>query len=371
MRYLIALSFALILGACKAPSPRAPGTERCIWVSRYEYQTPKDIERIMEDCASAGFTSVMFQVRGNGTVFYSSTRELWSETHQFQHPGFDPLAVAVSAAHARGLGLHAWINLLPGWRGDPKGADPRQLVHSRPEWFIADADARPLALESNYYWLNPCLPDVRRYLVSICFEIAANYQVDGIHLDHCRFADPLEGPDPMPIDANTRALFSSARGGSPQTNPQAYALWKTESVTQLIAEIQASLASLPETPLLSVAVWRNPEQARQRFHQDWAAWSRARLVDAIFPMNYDTEQMRFEENLEAAMVAGSSVPLIFGIGAYLHEDPQQTLRQMDAAMDLGADGVSLLGYSKIFGTSLKQRVGAAAGFRRAVSGWRR
>jgi len=345
--------------------------QRCIWVSRYEYQTPEDIERIMEDCAGAGFTSVMFQVRGNGTVFYNSTRELWSETFQFQHPGFDPLAAAVSAAHARGLELHAWVNVLTGWRGDPEKADPRQLVRSRPQWFLADADARPVALESNYYWLNPCLPDVRRYLVSICFEIAANYEVDGIHLDHCRFADAREDQGQVSIDRSSRELFARTRGGSPEANPEAYDRFETEAVTQLVSEIKDSLDSLPNPPTLSVAVWRDPEEAVPRFHQDWAAWSRAALVDAILPMNYEAQEERFEGNLEAAEQAGSSVPLIFGIGAYLHENPRQTLRQMDAAMDSGADGISLFSYATIFGTNTKQRVSAAAGFRRAVSGWRR
>jgi len=345
--------------------------ERCIWVSRFEYKSSEDIERIMDDCASAGFTSVMFQVRGNGTVYFNSTRELWSETHAFQHPGYDPLAVAIAAAHERGLALHAWVNLMPGWRGDPSAADPRQLIKARPDWFIVDAEDQPVVLEANYYWLNPCLPEVRRYLASLCYELAANYPVDGIHLDHCRFSERVEGAAPVPIDSRSRQLFNMAHGTTPEASPQLFEHWKTESVTQTMAEIDASLATLPEPPTLSAAVWREPAAARERHNQDWAAWTRASIIDAVVPMNYDTDELRFEDNLIAAVDASSSVPVIMGIGAYMHEDPQQTIQQMNAAIDAGGKGVALFSYSTIFDSSKQNSIRASIAFRRAISAWRR
>jgi hypothetical protein len=49
-------------------------------------------------------------VRGNGTVFFSSRLEPWSETYNYQHPGFDPLQEAIRVAHRHNMALHAWIN---------------------------------------------------------------------------------------------------------------------------------------------------------------------------------------------------------------------------------------------------------------------
>ncbi len=373
MQNRIGLLFSLLvfLAACKSSPPPVPGMERCIWVSRFEFNSPEDIERIMDNCAGAGFTSVMFQVRGNGTVYFDSTRELWSETHAYEHPGYDPLAVAVAAAHERGLALHAWVNLLPGWRGDPQKADPRQLVRARPDWFIVDGDNQPVALEANYYWLNPCLPEVRRYLASLCYEIAANYAVDGIHLDHCRFSDRVAGTAPLPDDDRSRQLFNMAHGSTPEDNPQLFERWKTESVTQSIDEISASLASLPNPPTLSAAVWREPKSAVTRHNQDWAAWARAGLVDAIMPMNYDKNEERFESNLDAAIEASSAVPVIVGIAAYMHDDPDQTIKQMNASIDAGGDGISIFSYSSIFDAAARDSVRSSIAFRRAVSSWRR
>jgi uncharacterized lipoprotein YddW (UPF0748 family) len=345
--------------------------DRCIWVSRFEFNSAEDIEQIMDNCAGAGFTSVMFQVRGNGTVFFDSSRELWSEAHAYEHPGYDPLAVAVAAAHERGLALHAWVNLFPGWRGDPEKADPRQLIQARPDWFIVDEEGQPMALEANYYWLNPCLPEVRRYLASLCYEIAANYAVDGIHLDHCRFSDRVAGAPPVPGDERSRQLFNMAHGVMPEDNPQLFERWKTESVTQSIDEISASLAALQNRPTLSTAVWREPQGAVARHNQDWAAWTRAGLIDAVMPMNYDKDEMRFEDNLYAAVEATSSVPVIVGIGAYLHDDPEQTIKQMNASIEAGGEGVAIFSYASIFDAGSRDSVRTSIAFRRAISAWRR
>jgi len=64
---------------------------RAVWVTRWDYETREDVSRIMEDCADAGFDTVLFQVRGNGTAFYDSAIEPWAEELGGKHPGFDPL----------------------------------------------------------------------------------------------------------------------------------------------------------------------------------------------------------------------------------------------------------------------------------------
>ena len=85
------LSWAL--AGCATIPGEVSGLDRSIWVTRWDYRTREDIRDIMANCAEAGFTAVMFQVRGNGTVFYRSELEPWSEAFDFRHPGFDPLAV--------------------------------------------------------------------------------------------------------------------------------------------------------------------------------------------------------------------------------------------------------------------------------------
>ena len=99
---------------CRAPV--AAGGAR-VWVARFHYRYPDDVRTIIRNCADMGVNTVLWQVRGAGTVAYPSRLEPWLEEFGFTSPGFDPLALAVEEAHRRGLRIEAWVNILPGWRG--------------------------------------------------------------------------------------------------------------------------------------------------------------------------------------------------------------------------------------------------------------
>ncbi len=335
--------------ACSTPPAPAPGLGAAIWVTRFDYRTVADIERIMDDVRNAGFTAVMFQVRGNGTVAWRSDIEIFGEQFGFQDPGFDPLGVAVAAAHARGLALHAWINVMPGWRGLNPPQDPRQLWTSRPDWFLADTSGQREPLNRNYVCLNPALPEVRSYLASLCRELAERYAVDGIHLDYIRFTDADQGNGPVyPLDARTRAAFASATGTEPAQDPLRFVSWKADQVTEVVAEIRRELRRVRPV-LLSAAVFADRQLAYTKVQQDWGRWSRNGLVDVLIPMNYTADDATFDRQTADA-VAISDVPVVIGIGTHKHDVTEQTLRQIDAARRAGARGYCVFSYAQVFGT---------------------
>src|SRR5688572_22828357 len=97
------------------PAPVSPAEEgRALWVSRFEYATAADIDSIVARAARTNFNVIFFQVRGAGDAFYDSPLEPCAVALCGSlgngRPSWDPLAVAVAAAHAQGLQLHAWIN---------------------------------------------------------------------------------------------------------------------------------------------------------------------------------------------------------------------------------------------------------------------
>jgi uncharacterized lipoprotein YddW (UPF0748 family) len=316
-------------------------------VNRFEYRTALDIHNIMRRCADAGFSTVMFQVRGNATAFYSSRQEIWAEQFDFKAPSFDPLSQAVASAHAHGLKLQAWVNVLPGWRGDKPPTDQRQLLHTRPEWFLQAARERRFVhvKEGTYFWLNPCLPEVRAYLATICREIADDYEVDGIHLDYIRF--PGGAPADAPADPRSRQLFKQECGVDAEKDPQTFARWKQDSVTRLVVEIRRGLSSLRRPVLLTAAVIADLEKTRTKLHQNWPLWARRRVIDAVLPMAYADDDERFRKYVRTCVAAAGSLPVVAGVGAYKHQTPGQTVKQMDAAIGLGAGGVAIYGYGKI------------------------
>jgi len=348
---LALLGAALVLGSCASAPPRpAPaGLQRAVWVTRWDWRTEDDIRAVIGRCAELGFTAVMFQVRGNGTALYRSDTEVWSEAFSFQDPGFDPLDVAADAATRAGVQLHAWINVLPGWRGGAEPADPRQLWHARPLWFLRDAggEREPVG-EQGYLGLNPCLPEVREYLAALCAEVARVPGVAGIHLDYVRLTsgDRAGGIDRFPADELTRTRFRIEKGLDADRHPAAFRQWKVDCVTRLVEEVRARLRAECSPTLLSAAVLADPERALES-GQDWRTWGRRGLVDAIVPMAYQEDDQRFKQLVQRARAAAGRAALIAGVGMFKHGDPLQTARQMEIARRAGAAGVALFSYGEM------------------------
>ena len=76
---------------------------------------------MVRDADDAGFNTLLVQVRGRGDAFYDSRWEPRAEALGSAPAGFDPLALVISEAHARGMAVHAWVNtrLVWGPRGLP------------------------------------------------------------------------------------------------------------------------------------------------------------------------------------------------------------------------------------------------------------
>jgi len=273
----------------------------------------------MENCRRAGFNTVLFQVRGNGTVLYRSRIEPWSEEFAGRDPGFDPLAIACREAHKRGLSLHAWVNVIPGWRGKGPPTNPKQLYRSHPDWFWRDANGRRQPF-GWYNSVNPCYPEVRQYLVSVMHEIVKNYPVDGLHMDYIRFSNdwadsykPLASVPDYPRDPRTLSLFRQATGKTPSSSPAAWNQWRTDQITRLVRDIRTMTRRVAPRVQRSAAVGASPIDAKRRHFQDSRRWIAEGLVDAVYPMNYAKNPKTFEQRLRMWQPIQSQFPVVMGV----------------------------------------------------------
>jgi uncharacterized lipoprotein YddW (UPF0748 family) len=304
------LALTLALTGCENPSissslpaavPRARAVERAIWVTRFDYKTREDVERIVENCKSAGFNTILFQVRGNATVFYRSSLEPWAEQFGGVDPGFDPLQTAIEAAHSRGMRLAAWVNVMPAWWGKTPPTDPEHVVNAHPEWLWYDQHgARQPYSEKFYVSLNPCLPKVRKHIVAVLRDVAARYSVDEIHLDYIRFPNEQPPGEPdrskldYPRDETTVGLFEADSGKKPEEDPAAWDAWRTEQVTILLREIRSMMRETRPRVELTAAVGAVPENALHH-HQDAETWLEEDLLDVVYPMNYTRDLQVFHD----------------------------------------------------------------------------
>lgn len=288
---------ALLLGTgCQQRGP-----VRAVWVTRFDYKSADDVARIIKNCDDAGFNTVVFQVRGNGTAFYPSKIEPWAEQFDYTDPGFDPLAVAIAEAHARKLELHAWMNVMPAWRGRTPPTNPQQLYNAHPEWFWYDQHGKRQALSTFYVSLNPCLPEVRTYITDVFEEVAANYDVDGLHMDYIRFpneppAIPQGSDIDYPRDAKTLALYKEQTGLTPDENRDAWNKWRTEQVTQLVSDIHDMLRRTRPKAVLAASVGNSVEENLRHFRDD-ETWARRKLIDQAYPMVYRNDLDAFKQGL--------------------------------------------------------------------------
>jgi len=355
----IGLSAAALapLAGCQGPRQRRPTgfgatPVRAVWVTRWDYETAGDITHVMDNCSRAGFNTVLFQVRGAGTAFYRSRLEPWADELGGRDPGYDPLAVACRSAHERGMELHAWVNVMPGYRGKHPPINPRQLYVARPDWFWHDKYGRrqPLGWYSS---INPCYPEVRRYLTDVMREIVVGYPVDGLHLDYIRFPnerspaypDGTVVPD-YPRDPRTLALFRRDTGTTPDTDPAAWNAWRTRQVTRLVKDIREMVSRERPNATLSAAVAANMIKAKDHHFQDAPRWLRDGIVDAVFPMNYADSMRLFESQARAWRVAASPRPMITGI-MFDKRDPATVLAQIELARRIGGH-YAAFAYNSIF-----------------------
>ncbi len=332
--------------------PRRETPVRAMWVTRWDYKTPADIAHVMENCRRSGINTVLFQVRGNGTAFYRSRLEPWADELGGRDPGFDPLAVACREAHRRGLALHAWVNVIPGWRGNKPPKNPRQLYNRRPQWFWHDASGhrQPLGW---YCSINACYPEVRRYLTDVMKEIVTGYPVDGLHMDYIRFPNEhskayppgVAVPD-YPRDPRTLAMFKKVTGRTPDESPRQWNQWRTEQITQLVRDIRTMMKRERPEAMLSAAVGADPVKALRHHFQDVGQWIDQRLVDTVYPMNYSNNRAIFAARLAHWSKLRDRVRVVHGVMCD-DRSPQTVSRQISRVARAGWD-YALFAYNAFF-----------------------
>lgn len=151
---------AFAAAAPAAQPSAASGEVKAVWVSYLDWQTylkgknqtdfTNTFSAMCDKTLEQGCNTLIVHVRSHNDAVYPSAIYPWSSVMLNGNPGYDPLSIMVSTAHAKGLQIQAWIN--------PYGY--RNGVYS---------GNAALATQSN--------------IVAGVSEIVNNYAVDGIHFD--------------------------------------------------------------------------------------------------------------------------------------------------------------------------------------------
>jgi len=379
MKRILLLISVMMLTACAVSPPSEDDFLRAMWVTRWDYRTGEDVRRIVADAAELGVTDLIFQVRGQADAFYRSALEPWGEELRVEGaagPGFDPLAIACEEAHRRRLRIHAWINVMPLWRGTQEPRDPDHLYRTRPEWRLHDEHGQPQPLNEHYVIVNPVLEPVHDYLSEVARDLVRRYPIDGLHLDYIRFvAESMDDTRLYPGDAISLAMFAQATGLNGRQDGEAYRAWIRDRITELVVRLRATVRAEKANLIFSAALWRDHVSGRERYLQDAPRWLAAGLLDMSMPMIYTDDDAILQLDLAAHLEMSADVPVLAGLGLFRHDSAAVTVRQLDGTRRQGAQGVALFAYHTMFDSPSheQERTEAAADLRRerreAVRRW--
>jgi uncharacterized lipoprotein YddW (UPF0748 family) len=221
------LSLALMTYGCASPASRADrantGAEpppplyeyRGAWVATaFNFDWPsqrgltveqqkEEVRQMLNVARALKINVIYLQVRAAGNRIYAATQpgfdEPWSRsvTLDGQLGGkmpkdYDPLQVWIDGCHARGIELHAWVN--------PFRANARKPATNPPRWTPYQGG-----------WFDPGDRPTREWIAKLIGSLfdknliitraAADYDLDGVGVDHYAYPDPTTQPTSQPVAA--------------------------------------------------------------------------------------------------------------------------------------------------------------------------
>lgn len=296
-------------------------------------QQEAQLRQLIAGARSRGLNTIFFQVVTRGDAFYKSQRLPWSAILtgvSGKDPGFDPLSVAIEAAHGNGMELHAWINTYRIAKTTTGSTGPNHVTEDHPEWTEANGD-----------WLNPGYPGVNDWIVGNVLELADRYDVDAIHFDFARYNQGGYRRDD--------SLFVA-------TNPSGIATknaWRRENVNNLMRSIQVAVsAAKPWLKIGSTPIGNYDEScfpgALTGFSdvfQDSRLWLAEGTNDYLAPQLYWADSNTKTPSFTCLVndwVGGniSSRHIYPGVALYVPDVVNELGAQIDATRNDGAQGVA-------------------------------
>lgn len=291
------------------------------------------IKTTLDEYQKAGINTLIVMVKSTSGLVYYKSRIAQQDTAF----NWDFFSTFNNEARKRNMIVHPWFCVFT--EGGIYGK-----VREHPEWLIRSKKSEIVGV------VNPAIPDVRQYEISMMTEIARLYPVDWIHLDYIRFpCEPTENY--YSFDPQTRKTFKEYSGEDPlliKATDTGNMLWNewigwnTKQVELFVRELRDSLGTFNRQIKISAAVFPDADNARALIGQDWEAWAGNNLIDMLCPMLYTNHTVFFAKYTEKSVKIGrghSQVCIGIGIGTSHNQNtPEGMLRQIEITNDLNADG---------------------------------
>ena len=382
MRFLLCLVIAALTAHDTMRAADATDEVRALWVRQTSLESEESIRRMVASAATSGFNTLFVEVAGEAAAAAQPV---------------DPIAETISQAHAAGLRVHAWVDVV---RVAPAGELPfarDHVIYQHPEWLMVPraiaAELLPIDVHSPDYvgrlvrwtrtstdridglYLSPALPEAASYLAETVRDVVRRYSVDGVYLDHVRypaadfdygvrsiaaFRDFMRGQLPLAERQRIDSIQALDPFAYPNELPEQWRSFRRAQLTALVVRLRTTAKSVRPAAIVSVAVTSDAESAERDNLQDWRTWAANEFIDALCPMvtgaDVTTQLSQFR-----ALATGR--PFWAGIGAN-RLSQRETIDGIGAARRAGAQGIVLFSYDSLIsppkGTEFLTGIGRGA-----------
>jgi uncharacterized lipoprotein YddW (UPF0748 family) len=336
------------------------------------------LELLLEDARRLGVTDLFVQVYRGGRAWFDSSLadpEPYASTWRAgEDIAGDAFSVLIERAHAQGLRIHAWVNVLslssnadaPILRDlGPAAAAVDQKGRSildYPRFEVPEPDRRYYRMGTPALWLDPAAPGVSDRLAATFAELLERYpSLDGLHLDYIRY------PDALPFSPATRfgvglsfgfgeasrRRFEAETGlrapfGSSIGNGDRWDDWRRSQLTHLVRGIVDAARSKRPEVAVSAAVLADVERAYLVDFQDWIGWLDEGLLDFAVPMLYTRDQRLLEYGVEEMAGLAARRAIWIGLGSWLFSaSPEWAVEQLRKVAEHERLGTALFSWDAI------------------------
>lgn len=299
---VVCLCAALSLAAAGQLQAAANAPLRSFWATRASLVSPDAVRRAVAAAASGAFDTVMVPISIGEDAL----------------PVYDGAKEMIAEARARGLRVHAWIEVTLAAANGELPASREHVLYQHPEWLMVPRELAPEMLKVDVrspaylgrllrwarahatrvdgLYVSPLASEAASYLVAAVSAAAKRYQVDGVFLDAVRFpgtdfdysrhAMETFRADTRPrLTAEERIRLDEIESIDPfgyaEELPERWRAFRQSRLTTLIAGLRKALSSISPALVVSVGAPSDPVSALAESFQDWTNWMESGLVDGV------------------------------------------------------------------------------------------
>jgi uncharacterized lipoprotein YddW (UPF0748 family) len=355
-RLLLGAALAALAGSLAAdPQPLLRG----IWADSWGpgILSHEQTQQLVETARRANLNAIFAEVRKVGDAYYLGGLE--PRASNIAGPAdYDPLQDLIDLCHDTSDGkqrieVHAWMVTFRIWRGNLGEPPADHVVSLHPEYLMRNASDETNGDGSMF--LDPGHPGAEDWTVRVYRDVAARYDVDGVHFDYVRYPEAAGdwGYNPVSLERFRRRTGFE---GTPAGDDPAWRAWRREMVRDTVRRVYGEVMEANPKCLVSAATlnWGlevNPwtwytTSPYQGACQDWVGFMREGILDMNCLMDYSravTQPHRFGDWANLAMRNRGDRSVVVGPGVYLNT-VDNGFAQIREAIDMGADGVLLYSY---------------------------